>query len=129
MWLGLGSAITSLTMTVFYYLLLLAYEHKFGRDKQFRFIIVFLLAFKFIVTFLPQNQWLTNDATYAFQLIRNIPFMIMGIYMVLKMFQQRDPVFNKIALGVLLSFLFYMPVIFGAAFIPMLGMLMIPQIL
>lgn len=126
-WLGMGSGITSLTMTVFYYLLLKAYEHKFGVNKIFRYVVIVLLLFKVVITFFPQNNWFTNDAEYSFQLIRNIPFMFMGLYMVYEILRQKDSTFTKIGIGVLLSFLFYMPVIFFAEFLPIIGMLMMPK--
>lgn len=126
-WLGLGSGITSVTMTGFYYLLLLAYEHKFGKVKWFRVTVVTLLVIKFLITFLPQNMWFTNDAEYSFQLIRNAPFTLMGIIMIYQILIQKDKTFTKIGLGILFSFLFYAVVILGAEFVPALGALMMPK--
>jgi len=62
-------------------------------------------------------------------IIRNIPFVIMGLMIIALYFNKRkeDAVFKNIWLYVLLSFLFYIPVVVGASSIKMLGMLMLPK--
>ncbi|MBN2605617.1 MAG: hypothetical protein JXR62_07345 [Bacilli bacterium] len=131
-YLGLGSAITSATMTIFYFLLYRDFEDTFNIKKQMNRIIIYsLLIIKFVITFFPQNEWFTGEATYAFGIIRNLPFMLMGIYLVALMlitaYQQNHKLYKKIAFGVLFSFLFYMPVIFFVDFVPALGALMMPK--
>ena len=130
--LGLGSAITSATMTVFYFLLYRDFSKTFKRDnKTSDYIIYSLLVIKFIITFFPQNRWFTGDATYAFAIIRNLPFMIMGTYLVAMIFvesyKKNHSLYKKIGYRVLFSFLFYMPVIFFVDAVPALGSLMVPK--
>lgn len=131
-YLGLGSAITSATMTIFYLLLFRDYERTFKKRILInRLIIYSMLLMKFVITFFPQNRWFTADATYTFAILRNAPFMIMGIYLVILMFisalKEKHKLYKKIAIGVTLSFLFYMPVIFFVDFVPALGALMMPK--
>jgi hypothetical protein len=131
-YLGLGSAITSATMTFFYFLLYRDFEKTFNKKNIINGVIIYsMLAIKFIITFFPQNRWFTADATYAFAIIRNVPFMIMGIYLVVIMlisaYKKNHLLYKKIAYGVLFSFLFYMPVIFFVDFVPALGALMMPK--
>ncbi|MCD6482165.1 MAG: hypothetical protein J7K80_00315, partial [Candidatus Izimaplasma sp.] len=133
-YLGLGKAITSFTMVFFYILVLYAYEKRFNVKKVLtRLIIVTLLIIKIILSILPQNEWLTNTATLEFQIIRNIPFVLMGIYLVVlfivKSTKENDIPFLKIAIGILLSFLFYIPVVLFASKIPAIGALMMPKTL
>ncbi len=133
-YLGLGKAITSYTMTVFYLLVLFAYEKRFDVKNVFvRSIIVSLLIVRTILAVLPQNEWLTNGATLEFQIIRNIPFVIMGIYLVsiiiIESLKKNDKTFIKIAVGISLSFLFYIPVVIFAQSIPVIGALMMPKTL
>ncbi|MCK5761361.1 MAG: hypothetical protein KAH16_00530 [Candidatus Izimaplasma sp.] len=133
-YLGLGKAITSFTMVFFYMLVLYAYEIRFN-DKNIttRIIIISLMLIKVILSLLPQNEWLTNTATVEFQIIRNIPFVLMGIYLVVMFFmkamEKKDIPFMKIAIGISLSFLFYIPVVLFAPVIPAIGALMMPKTL
>jgi hypothetical protein len=132
LYLGLGSAITSATMTIFYFLLYRDFEKTFNKKNLVNRIVIYsMLILKFVITFFPQNRWFTADATYAFAIIRNVPFMIMGIYLVTIMlitaYKEKHVLYKKIAYGVLLSFLFYMPVIFFVDYIPALGALMMPK--
>lgn len=130
-YLGLGSAITSATMTIFYYFLFTDFERTFFKSKVNEIIIYSLLIVKFLITFFPQNSWFDGDATYAFQIIRNVPFMIMGLYLIYLMlynaYKENNSLYKKVGYGVLFSFLFYMPVIFGVEFVPALGALMMPK--
>ncbi len=131
-YLGLGSAITSATMTIFYLLLYRDYEDTFNNKNKVNRVIIFsMLAAKFIVTFFPQNQWFTGDSTYTFEMIRNAPFIIMGMYLVILMFisayKENHTLYKKISYGVLFSFLFYMPVILFVDQVPALGALMMPK--
>ena len=131
-YLGLGKAITSFTMVFFYILVLYAYEVRYNdRNNTTRIIVISLLVVKTILSLLPQNYWLTNEATLQFQIIRNIPFVIMGAYLVFIILQKakenNDVVFKKIALGILLSFAFYIPVVLFAGIFAPIGALMMPK--
>ncbi len=133
-YLGLGKAITSFTMVIFYLLVLLAYEIRFNDKNMYTGIIVtVLLLAKIVLSLLPQNEWLTNTATLEFQIIRNIPFVLMGIYLVtifiIKAQKEKDIPFIKIAIGIALSFLFYIPVVLFASTFPPVGALMMPKTL
>ena len=133
-YLGLGKAITSYTMVIFYLLVLYAYEKRFNdKNNITRVIIISLMIIKTVLSMLPQNEWLTNTATLEFQIIRNIPFVLIGIYLVVLFFikskKENDITFMKIAIGISLSFLFYIPVVLFAPSIPAIGALMMPKTL
>jgi len=82
-----------------------------------------------IFTF-PQNQWNTEPVSYEWLIIRNIPWLIQGLALAILIIRDakvaNDPLFIRIGILILISFFFYMPVIFFASIEPMLGMLMIP---
>lgn len=82
---------------------------------------------------LPQNQWLTYRQPLLFGVLRNIPFAIMGIIIIIIFAQEAkkadDRVFRYIPLAVFLSFGFYLPVVLFSGIAPMVGMLMIPKTL
>lgn len=133
-YLGLGKAITSFTMVIFYLLVLYAYEIRFNdKNNITRVIISALMLVKIVLSLLPQNEWLTNGATLEFQIIRNIPFVLIGIYLVVlflvKAKNENDTTFKKIAIGIALSFGFYIPVVLFATSVPAIGALMMPKTL
>lgn len=134
-WFGLGSQISSITMTWFYLLLYLLYKILFPKNlpgKAFEIGIWVTVVLRILICLLPQNNWYTKERNLVISIIRNLIFLITGI-MEIVLFAL---IGNKggyglwmmsIAIG--LSFLFYLPVAFGAKKHPKLGMLMIPKTL
>ena len=97
--------------------------------KSIEYSIWVLAVIRIILCFLPQNKWITNDGSSSIGIIRNIPFIFMGLMIIVLYFQKKDEdiVLKNIWLYVLLSFLFYIPVVVGASLVPMLGMFMLPK--
>ena len=81
----------------------------------------------------PQNQWLTYRQPLLFGVLRNIPFAIMGIVIIIIFVQEtkkaKDSVFRFMPLAVTLSFGFYLPVVLFSGVVPIVGVLMIPKTL
>ena len=133
--LGIGKLITSITMTVFYLILYYIWRERYavqGR-KGLTITIWALTIARVVLCALPQNEWLSPNQPLLFGILRNIPFAIMGI-IILVLFaveakKANDRVFRFMWLAVTLSFLFYIPVVLFADQIPMIGMLMIPKTL
>lgn len=130
-WLGTGKLITSITMTVFYVFMYLIWIRVYKAQENKVFKIVFFLAaiLRIVLCFLPQNRWFTNDGGLLIGIIRNIPFVVAGILIVIIWFSKRKDikVLSPVWLLVTLSFAFYIPVTIGASFIPVLGALMLPK--
>ena len=101
--LGLGKWITSITMTVFYVLLCM----------------------------MPQNQWLTNKSPLTWGILRNVPFALLGLLIIVLFYRSAkdhsDKAFRWMWLTIVLSFGFYIPVVLWADVNPLIGMLMIPK--
>ena len=101
--LGLGKWITSITMTVFYVLLCM----------------------------MPQNQWLTNKTSLTWGILRNVPFALLGLLIIVLFYRSAkdhgDKAFRWMWLTIVLSFGFYIPVVLWADVNPLIGMLMIPK--
>ena len=78
---------------------------------------------------LPQNEWLTNNSPFIWGIIRNIPFVILGLIIIVQYFNNRnkDKIFKNIWLYVTLSFIFYSIVVLGSSSISILGMFMLPK--
>ena len=131
--LGAGKFITSITMTIFYVILYhvwrIRYEVK--ERKNVTVMVYVLAALRILLCLFPQNGWLRADAPLSWGIIRNIPFALLGILIIVLFFQsakeQRDREFRFMWLTIVLSFGFYIPVVLWADAVPAIGMLMIPK--
>ena len=81
----------------------------------------------------PQNAWTSPNAPLSWGILRNVPFALMGLWIIVLLYQQakqkEDFDFKYMWLAITLSFLFYIPVVLWADTLPMIGMLMIPKTL
>ncbi len=130
--LGIGMAVTSVTMTVFYLILLMIYHRTFPTvhiPGIVSAVLYICAGVRIAACFFPQNRW-TDGGSMTMSVIRNIPFLIVGIIMVV-LFAMTKNMENfglwKMAIAITLSFGFYLPVTFGAKKKPMLGALMLPK--
>ena len=132
-WLGVGKLVTSVTMTVFYVLVFLLHAKLFewkDKDKNAVMISMFFLTIARIsICLLPGNRWLSGEGSIFWGVIRNVPFVAIGVLIVIFYFQRRkeNKNFRRMWLYVTLSFLFYLPVATIVTLLPMLGMLMLPK--
>ncbi len=128
--IGIGKLVTSITMTVFYILMYHIYLRFDGaKERRPITITVYLLsAIRIALCCMPQNRWLQNDSPYLWGILRNIPFLLLGILIIVLYFKERDvPHMRFVWLYVTLSFAFYAVTVLGAPFVPLLGMLMLPK--
>ena len=126
--LGVGKLVTSVTMTIFYLMMFYIWRGLY-QEKGNAVIIWLLTLLRIILCLFPQNGWLENSENLSWGIIRNIPFVILGMIICAAYFRKRSVVirFKNVWLYVLLSFAFYIPVVTGAGAVPMLGMLMLPK--
>ena len=133
--LGLGKLITSITMTIFYLILFYIWRERYEiKDcKRLTGSMWFLAILRIALCLLPQNQWLTYHQPLLFGVLRNIPFTIMGILIIILFAREAkkadDAVFWFMPLAVALSFGFYVPVVLFSSIVPAVGILMIPKTL
>lgn len=131
--LGFGTLVTSITMTVFYVMLFHVWQLRYNaKAKSGLTAAIYLLALARIVLCLfPQNDWLSADAPLRWGIYRNIPFVVLGLIIIVLFYRSArkngDRAFRFMWLAITLSFAFYIPVVLWADAIPMLGMLMIPK--
>lgn len=131
--LGLGKAITSVTMTVFYVLLYYVWRQRYRvqGQKSLTGTVYLLAGLRILLCLMPQNRWLEADAPLSWGIYRNIPFALLGLLMIVLFYRsaraQQDRAFRWIWLTIVLSFAFYIPVVLWADVVPMIGMLMIPK--
>lgn len=131
MYLGVGKLVTSITMTVFYIFMYYIYleNYQVEEKKLVTYSIWGLSILRVILCLFPQNNWITDSSPLFWDILRNIPFVILGGLIVVLYFRKRkdDKVFKNVYLLVTFSFLFYIPVVLWTNVIPMLGMLMLPK--
>ena len=133
--LGIGKLITSITMTLFYLILYYIWRDYFRvKDRRGLTGLMWGLALaRILLCLLPQNRWLSYRQPLLYGVLRNIPFAIMGLIIILLFAQEvrrtGDRVFRSMSLAVALSFGFYLPVVLFSSTVPAVGMLMIPKTL
>jgi len=131
--LGVGKWITSITMTIFYVLLFEVWKKRYGMKKtpKLNALVYGLALVRIVLCMFPQNEWLNALPPIVLGIIRNVPFALLGAVIILlfawKVKETRDRAFRWMALTIVLSFAFYIPVVLWAEKIPMIGMLMIPK--
>lgn len=133
--LGAGKFITSITMTAFYLILYYVWRGRYQiKDCKYLTLTMWILsALRVALCFLPQNQWLSYRQPLAFGILRNIPFAVMGVIIIIifakEIKKSSDEIFRFMPLAVGLSFGFYLPVVLFSGSVPIIGMLMIPKTL
>ncbi|MDE6616266.1 MAG: hypothetical protein K2K35_06830 [Lachnospiraceae bacterium] len=131
--LGTGKFITSITMTVFYLILYYIWRgwYKVQDRKSLSITMWGLSVIRIAFCLLPQNKWLLYRQPLLFGILRNIPFAIMGIIIIVIFAQEgrktESNIFKFMPLAVGLSFGFYLPVVLFSGTVPVIGMLMIPK--
>ncbi len=129
--LGIGKLVTSITMTVFYLLLEYIRRDRYRDDRNKNLLTVFwiLAAVRVILCAFPQNGWTSAAPSLIWGVIRNIPFVMIGVITIALWFRSagQDRTFHLLWLAVLLSFLFYVPVVLWSGKISIIGMLMLPK--
>ena len=130
MYLGIGKLITSITMTIFYLLMyhILLKSIDIKENKHLTKGLIEFVILRIILCLSIENNWLTNNSPLLWQIIRNIPFIIIG-YILIRLYYKHRYIDNYkyIWLYMTLSFIFYIPVVIGANTYPILGMLMLPK--
>lgn len=133
--LGFGKFITSITMTVFYLILYYIWRdyYKIQDRKGLTITMWALSVLRIGLCLLPKNDWFAYHQPLFYGILRNIPFAMIGIIIIVIYAQEsrkaKDSVFHFMPFAVALSFGFYLPVVLFSAVFPMIGMLMIPKTL
>ena len=127
---GIGKFVTSISMTIFYSLLEFARIRLTNDKRKWPLISIGALAsIRLLLCAFPQNEWLISPSSYLWGIIRNVPFAAIGVITIILWFndfRDKSP-FKIMWLLVALSFAFYLVTVLGAAYVPMLGMMMLPK--
>lgn len=129
--LGVGKQIASITMTVFYVILWhigMIHYPEVNIATYMTWIVYSLAILRIILSLFPNNQWIPNDSSLMWAVLRNIPFFILGM-LVMILFAvgsfAEGGVLSFLWIAVLISFACYIPVVLFSGRNNKAGMLMI----
>lgn len=131
--LGMGLQISSVTMTVFYILLMYIWKNTFPEMQipaALEIIIWVSALVRIIVCLLPQNRWCSDNGNQKLSIIRNAVFAVTGIGVILLYAlsgNAHDYHLNRMVAAILISFGCYLPVTLMSKKHPKVGLLMIPK--
>lgn len=131
---GLGALSTAITVTFFYVVMLVIWQQRFDKPYGWFGLLLFgTAAVRLVLMMLPQNHWGRLTPPWPWTLYRNLPLMVQGLgaaYLILRdAWATNDQLFKRVGVLILVSYAFYIPVIFFVRQMPLLGMLMIPKTL
>lgn len=131
--LGIGSQISSITMTVFYILLLYIWKQTFYEmtaPVMLEILIWVSAAVRIVVCMLPQNNWCGKEGNRKLSVIRNAVFAVTGICVIVLYVMSGNTYgyhMTRMAAAIVVSFGCYLPVTLLSKKMPKIGMLMIPK--
>lgn len=131
--LGIGLQVSSITMTVFYIILLYIWKNTFpemAAPAAIEIIIWVSAIIRIGVCLLPQNNWCGEDGNMKLSLIRNLVFAVTGIGIIILYAMSGNTYgyhMNRMVAAIIISFCCYLPVTLMSKKYPKVGMLMIPK--
>lgn len=131
--LGIGLQISSITMTIFYILLLYIWKQTFYEmtaPVMLEILIWVSAAVRIAVCMLPQNNWCGEEGNRMLSVIRNAVFAVTGICVIVLYVMSGNTYgyhMTRMAAAIVVSFGCYLPVTLLSKKMPKIGMLMIPK--
>jgi hypothetical protein len=131
---GLGTLMTSVTVTLFYVLLLDLWRVRYHKHYAwFQLILLAFAAVRLLLMFPAANQWNSVVPPQPWSFIRNTPLLVLGLGVAFLFIRDgraaKERAFTWIGIMILVSYACYLPVILFVQLIPAVGMLMIPKTL
>ena len=131
--LGIGLQISSITMTIFYILLLYIWKQTFCEmtaPVMLEILIWVSAAVRIVVCMLPQNNWCGEEGNCKLSVIRNAVFAVTGICVIVLYVMSGNTYgyhMTRMAAAIVVSFGCYLPVTLLSKKMPKIGILMIPK--
>lgn len=131
--LGIGLQVSSVTMTMFYIILLYIWKYTFCEIKVPIILEIIIWASAIIriaICLLPQNNWCSDDGNMKLSIIRNAIFAVTGIGIIILYAISGNTYgyhMNRMVAAIIISFGCYLPVTLLSKKMPKIGMLMIPK--
>lgn len=131
--LGIGLQVSSITMTVFYILLLYIWKCTFYEMKApavIETLIWVSAVVRIVLCCLPQNNWCSDEGNPRLSVLRNAVFAVTGIGVIFLYAMSGNTYgyhMDRMVAAILISFGCYLPVTLLSKKMPKIGMLMIPK--
>ena len=131
--LGIGLQVSSITMTVFYIMLMYIWKLTFPELKMPVIIetIIWISAIvRIVICIFPQNNWCTEDGNLKLSIIRNAVFAVTGIGVIILYAISGNANgyhMTRMVAAIIISFGCYLPVTLFSKTKPKVGLLMIPK--
>ena len=132
--IGIGMMTTAFTVTMFYMVFVFVWQARNHEGNNWLTTLLLAIGIVRIVFMaLPANQWGNVIPPQPIGIYRNLFLILQGVGLLVLLFRsavrKNDTLFLTIAWMIVVSFVFYLPVILFAQKVPMIGMLMIPKTL
>ena len=130
--LGIGLQVSSITMTVFYILLLYIWKLTFpglAAPVALEVIIWVSAVIRMVICLLPQNNWCGEEGNLKLSVLRNAVFAVTGIGVILLYALSGNTYgyhMTRMVAAIIISFGCYLPVTLLSKKLPKVGLLMIP---
>ena len=131
--LGIGLQVSSITMTVFYIILLFIWKFTFPEltaPVAVEALIWISAIIRIVVCFLPQNNWCSDEGNPKLSILRNAVFAVTGIGVIILYAISGNANgyhMTRMVAAILISFGCYLPVTILSKTKPKVGLLMIPK--
>ena len=128
---GAGALATSITVTLFYCVLVELWRVAFRRERLLFWVVSVAAIARLALFFFPGNEWGRAVPPRTWSIVRNLPLLVQGTIVVTLFlrdgYRERSPMFTQSGWMIVVSFVCYIPVILFVERIPAIGMLMIPK--
>lgn len=131
--LGIGLQVSSITMTVFYIILLFIWKFTFPEltaPVAVEAMIWISAIIRMVICVLPQNNWYSDEGNMKLSVIRNAVFAVTGIGVIILYAisgNTNDLHMTRMVAAIIISFGCYIPVTLFSKTKPKVGLLMIPK--
>ena len=131
--LGIGLQVSSVTMTVFYIILMYVWKFTFPEmiiPTIVEAVVWISAVVRIVICMLPQNNWCTEEGNIKLSIIRNAVFAVTGIGIII-LYAMSGNTGNlhmtRMVAAIIISFGCYLPVTLLSKKKPKVGLLMIPK--
>ncbi len=130
-WILKGNLVSSVTMSYFYLFLSLMGSALTMKPVPALYLsMIVLLTWRTVVLFSGRNEWFSGEEPGSnWRFYRNLPFFAIGVLVVMFFLSSANPLLEKIAIAVIISFGCYVPVAIWSNRFRWLGFLMLPKTL
>ena len=131
--LGIGLQVSSITMTVFYIILMYIWKFTFPELKMPAIIeaIIWISAVvKIVICMFPQNNWCTDEGNMKLSIIRNAVFAVTCIGVIILYINSGNTYgyhMTRMVAAIIIAFCCFLPVTLLSKSKPKVGLFMIPK--